>query len=104
MFILLLISLVGWFWFDNLRTQEVAKTICKQICNQFQLQLLDDAIALAHIRIKRNRHRRWIIQRTYYFEFCDDGNSRQRGILSMHGLTLEILELPGHVNRIISLV
>ncbi len=101
-FFLLLLSVVAWFWFDAQRTQEVAKSLCKQVCGQLHLQLLDDTIAVARVRLKRDNQGRWGVQRTYQFEFSDGGNNRQQGTVIMRGMTLEILELPGYMDRIIS--
>jgi len=99
---LVILGIVGWFWFDALRTQEAAKTICRQICRELDLQMLDDTVALVKTRLKRNKYGRLQWQRTYSFEFSDTGQNRQRGTLLMLGVTLEILELPGR--RTISLV
>lgn len=100
--LLILLGLITWLWFDTQRSQEAAKTICKQICNQFNLQLLDDTIALVQIRWQRNS-RGWLqLKRIYEFEFSASGNNRQRGIIIMRGGALEILELPGYLDRVIS--
>lgn len=102
--ILILLSIATWFWFDTLQCQEIAKAICKQQCKQLELQLLDDTIALVRVRLKRNNYGRLKVQRTYLFEFFDGGNKRQQGTIIMRGTTLEILEMPGKMERIISLV
>jgi hypothetical protein len=99
--LLILLGLITWLWFDTQRSQESAKTICKQICQQFNLQLLDDTIALVRIRWQRS-NRGWLqLQRIYEFEFSDSGNNRQLGIIMMRGMVMEMLELPGYLNRII---
>ncbi len=99
--LLILLGLITWLWFDTQRSQEAAKMICKQMCNQFNLQLLDDTIALVQIRLQRNS-RGWLqLKRIYEFEFSDSGNSRQRGMIIMRGSALEILELPGYMDRVI---
>jgi hypothetical protein len=101
-FFLILLSVMALFWFDTQRSQEVAKSICKQVCGQLHLQLLDDTIAIARIRFRRDDQGRWSVQRVYQFEFSDGGNNRQQGTVIMRGRTLEILELPGYMDRIIS--
>ena len=99
--LLILLGLMTWLWFDIQRNQEVAKTICKQICQQFNLQLLDDTIALVKIRWQRS-NRGWLqLKWIYEFEFSDSGNNRQLGIIMMRGMVMEMLELPGYLNRII---
>jgi hypothetical protein len=95
-------GLVTWFGFDTLHTQEVAKAIGKEICSQYQLQLLDDTVVLVHVRVKRDSRGRWGWQRTFLFEFSDSGNNRKQGTMLMRGVALEMLELPGYVARTIS--
>ncbi|WP_069472576.1 DUF3301 domain-containing protein [Candidatus Marithrix sp. Canyon 246] len=99
--LLLLISLLTWFWFDTLKSRERAKNICKQSCRELKLQLLDDTIALIRIRLKRNNHGKLIVQRLYQFEFDDGNNQRQTGRILMRGISLEMLEMPGYMDRII---
>lgn len=94
-----------WFWFDSLRCREVATVICKRVCAQFHLQLLDDSVALSEIRLKRNQRGHLKIQRAYRFEFYDNADSaekRHQGTLLMRGVVLEMLELPGYMNRTFS--
>jgi len=100
--IILLITLafLAWFWFDTLHSQERAKVICKQVCRNLHLQLLDDTIALVRLRLRRNSRGRLTVQRTFQFEFFD--GKRQRGFVIMRGIALEMLEMPGYINRIIS--
>ncbi len=94
--LLVILGLIAWFWFDTQRSQEIAKLTCQQVCGQLHLQLLDDTIALRRVWLKRNRRGRLTVQRLYQFEFSDGGNNRQRGIVIMHGIALEMLEIPGY--------
>jgi hypothetical protein len=100
--LLVILGMIAWFWSDTLHTLERAKAICKQVCGQLHLQLLDDTIALVRVRLKRNSRGRLKVQRTYQFEFSDGDNNRQRGIVIMRGIALEMLEMPGYMDRIIS--
>ncbi len=95
---------LGFWWFNTQRSREVAKAICQRACRQFQLQFLDDTITLVSIRPKRNHDGIWVIQSVYHFEFYDGGHQRLQGALILHGLNLEMLEIPGYLNRTISLV
>jgi len=95
--LLLIISLLTWFWFDTLKSRERAKFISKQSCRELKLQLLDDTIALIRIRLKRNNHGKLIVQRLYQFEFDDGNNQRQTGRILMRGISLEMLEMPDFI-------
>ena len=102
--LLALLASLAWFWFDSLRSREYAKKICQQACDQFNLQLLDETVTLKQMRLKRHQEGSLMIQRVYQFEFYAGDNMRQQGSITLRGNYLEILELPGYLNRIISLV
>ena len=97
-----ILGLIAWFWFDTFRVQEAAKVVGKEVCSQCHLQLLDETVTLIEMRIKRDSRGRWGLQRTYCFEFSDSGNNRKQGVILMRGVALEMLELPGYINRTIS--
>jgi len=104
-FTLFILACGIWFWYDSLRCREIATGICKQVCAQFRLQLLDDSVSISKIRLKRNQHGQLKIQRAYRFEFYDNADStekRHQGSLLMRGVALEMLELPGYMNRTFS--
>lgn len=100
--LLFLLLVGGGFWFDTQRTYLIAKMLCMRVCQELQLQLLDDTVTLIRIRLKRNAKGRLSFQRTYSFEVTEHGgNTRHLGILILRGDTLEIVELPGYLNRTI---
>jgi hypothetical protein len=101
-FLLGLLGFITWFWFDTLRCRELTKAVCREVCRQLQLQLLDDTIALQRMRLKRDHSGKLSIQRLYHFEFYDGSNGRHQGTVLMQGGKLELIELPGYLNRIIS--
>jgi hypothetical protein len=101
-FLLILLGIVAWFWFDTLQCHERAKIICKHKCKELNLQLLDDTIALMRVRLKRNSRGRLNVQRMYQFEFTEGGNTRQHGTIIMLDIFLEMLEIPGYIQRTIS--
>ncbi|MEK8021868.1 MAG: DUF3301 domain-containing protein [Candidatus Parabeggiatoa sp.] len=101
-FLLALLGFGAWFWFDTQHSQEMAKSIAKEVCVQLHLQLLDDTIALVRVRLKRKKNGKLSLQRTYQFEFYDRGDKRLQGTIIMLGISLEMLELPGYMNRTIS--
>ncbi len=100
--LLALLGFFAWFWFDTLQSQERAKNLAKQICLELHLQLLDDTLSLIRFRLKRNKRGRLTVQRVFQFEFSDGGNNRQLGTLIMRGISLEMLEMPGYIQRTIS--
>lgn len=100
--LLLIFSFIVWFWLNTLQCREIARNLAKKACHQLQLQLLDDTLSLINFRLKRNQYGSLNIQRTYQFEFFAGGDTRQKAILSMYGNRLEMIEIPGYLQRTIS--
>ncbi len=91
--ILTLLMVAGWFWLDSTRVREAAIALGKDACRRENLILLDYTVAIASIRIKRNRHGRFALRRIYNFEFSDTGNNRLNGTIILLGRELELLDL-----------
>lgn len=100
--LLFILGFAAWFWFDTQRSQEMAKAICQQVCGKYKLQFLDDTVVLTRLRLRRNSRGSLTVQRTYQFEFYEGGNQRQQGTVIMRGIALEMLEMPGYMERTIS--
>jgi len=101
---LILIGILGgvlWFWYDTVKTHQIARRICKRACRNLNVQLLDDTIALTKLRLSRAENGQLNLQRTYEFEFSADFETRQRGMIQLQGHQLSIIEFPGHMNRTI---
>ncbi len=101
--LLFILGITAWFWFDTQRSQEMALRVCKRACRQVNLLLLDDTIAVVRIRVKRNIRGRLNVQRTYQFEFSDGTNQRHKGSIILCGIFVEMLEIPGYLDKIINL-
>ena len=89
---IILIALALAFWVDSLRTREAAIRHCRNRCRERGLQLLDQTIALARIRL------RWTtqglrFQRVYRFEYSEEGMERWDGHLTMLGARLQEFSL-----------
>ena len=99
---LLLIALIGGgvplFW-AFLQRQQAARQLAmkhlKRECEREGLQLLDDTVALATLRLSLRQGRlRW--RRVYSFEFSVDGSDRYPGTLELIGYRPGPLNLPVH--------
>jgi hypothetical protein len=90
--ILLLLAL-GWFWLENQGVRDQAIAIAKDFCTQENVQFLDEAMAPASYRLRRNARGQLAIARTYRFEFSDTGDNRLKGTIIMLGKDLETLHL-----------
>ncbi|EIJ42636.1 Protein of unknown function (DUF3301) [Beggiatoa alba B18LD] len=91
--LILLLMLIIWYWFDSQRSHERAVNICRQLCRQYELQLLDDTVAQSRLGLSR-RTNGWLqLKRTYTFEFFTGGTERYEGLLILNGNKLEMFEL-----------
>lgn len=93
--ILLIMSLL-WFWWESRGVAERAINAVKQQCEQVNVTLLNDTVAWKKIRLKRNRHGRMQIQRTYAFEFASDMAMRYQGEVEMLGRQVSQIRLDAH--------
>ena len=80
-------------WLDSLRARERAVRAGKAACERYNLQLLDDTVSFARLRLARDEEGQLRIARTYVFEFSDTGNNRRHGAIVMLGGDLQDLQL-----------
>ena len=90
---LLAILALTLLWADSLRARERAVRAGRAACERYSLQLLDDTVAIARLRLARDGDGRIRIVRTYTFEFSDTGNNRRPGAIVMRGAEVEDLQL-----------
>ena len=90
---ILLIVAGALLWLDSLRARERAVRAGKSACERYNLQLLDDTVSFARLRLARDDEGQLKIARTYTFEFSDTGNNRRRGAIVMLGGDLQDLQL-----------
>jgi hypothetical protein len=93
--VLVLLGFAGliWFWLDSMRSREIATGICAELCRRRGLQFLDETVALAKLRLRRDRDGRVRICRTYRFEFTLAGEARRSGTAVLLGIRLLDLQL-----------
>ena len=82
------------FWLDAMRARETAVALARRMCRAEGLLLLDDTVALALLRVRRDHAGRLALLRTYEFEFSDTGNNRLTGSITLLGRDAQTLYLP----------
>jgi hypothetical protein len=87
--LLLVLAALGWFWLDSIRMLEIARKAGKRICEEADMQFLDDTVAGISIALVRDHTGRRVLRRTYRFEFSDTGDSRLEGQLIVLGDKIE---------------
>ena len=90
---IVLIVAGGFFWIDSLRARERALAGGRSACERYGVQLLDETVEFAKLRLARDDEGRLRLRRTYTFEFSDTGNNRRHGAIVMLGGELQDLQL-----------
>lgn len=82
-----------WLWFDGLRVREAAIAAAKKACQQYEVQFLDDTVALSGLGLGRNSRGQLRVRRIYQFEFSESGATRRPGLVLMLGIEHEALRM-----------
>jgi hypothetical protein len=83
----------AYLWMDSLRAREHAVAAGRAACARYGVQLLDETVSFARLRLARDEEGRLHLRRTYVFEFSETGNNRRHGAIVMLGARLEDLQL-----------
>jgi hypothetical protein len=78
-----------YFWVDSLRARERALAAGRGACERYGVQLLDETVQFARLRLARDDEGRLRLRRTYTFEFSDTGDNRRHGAIVMLGADLQ---------------
>ena len=81
------------FWVDSLRARERALAAGRGACERYGVQLLDETVQFAKLRLARDDEGRLHLRRTYTFEFSDTGDNRRHGAIVMLGADLQDMQL-----------
>ena len=85
LFVVILFLAALLFWWDSLGARESARVAGKRACEQHQVQLLDDTVAIDRLRVKRSTYGRLQFYREYRFEFSYSGEERSFGRVVLLG-------------------
>ena len=83
--LIILLSFFLWLWWDGLGAKEIARQKGKLLCQQADVQFLDDTVVLRKLRLCRHRSGNIGIYRRFGFEFSSDGEQRYQGYIDMLG-------------------
>ena len=81
------------FWIDSLRARERALAAGRSACERYGVQLLDETVQFAKLRLARDGEGRLCLRRSYSFEFSDTGDNRRHGAIVMLGGELQDMQL-----------
>ncbi len=88
LFLLMLLALIGWFWFDSTKVGELARRTGFKLCQQHKLQFLDDTVHLSKLYLGKNTHGQLKLLRRYQFEFTNNEYRRYSGEITFAGMQL----------------
>lgn len=95
--LLLLIVLLGlaWFWSDSLRARDLVVRRCRRLCDEVEIQFLDETVALYGLHLRRTDSGNPAFVRRYRFEYSQTGSDRWPGYAVLHGSRLLSVHLQG---------
>jgi hypothetical protein len=82
---LIVFAALAWLWFDSLRARDAGIHAARMTCQAESLQLLDDTVAIASLRLARNEDGHAVLRRVYQFEFSNTGDNRRSGSVVLLG-------------------
>ncbi len=95
---LVLICGLVWLWLDSLSAREIGMEASRAACNADGAQLLDDSVAIRSAGLARDDNGQMRIQRTYGFEYSNDGNNRRNGSVTLIGKRVVALYIAPCIN------
>ncbi len=85
-----------WFWKNSMSTSEVAMAVARQACQEMDVQLLDQTVSVAKLKLCRNQRGSMSLCRLYTFEFSQSGDVRYLGRIYMNNLEIKEVILDTH--------
>ncbi len=89
----LVVFIAIWYWQDSLRSRELTLRHCRRVCEENNVQFLDQSVYVARFRLGRSAMQKLCIRRFYAFEFSVGGADRHNGIAVVADGKLEYLSL-----------
>lgn len=89
----LLIAAVIYFWWHLQGIRQVALRAGRAHCKTENVQLLDETVALARVRLKRGHQGRLQWSSRFTFEFTTTGADRYKGFIDLIGQRVELISL-----------
>ncbi len=83
-------------WHSALEAREAANRIARETCSRAVVQFLDETVAFAGFRWRRDDSGKRRLLRTYTFDYTSDGFARAQGFIVLSGARLEAVGLAGN--------
>lgn len=87
--LLMIAGALAYAWWNASRAAtEHAIEIGREACRAAGVQLLDQTVHAVGLRLRRRQDGRLGLERSFHFEYSDDGVERHRGRMVFHGSRL----------------
>lgn len=90
---LALLGVLAWLWYDSIHVRDICIRAAKAACAADGLQLLDDTVAIASLKLARDDDGRLLLRRTYHFDYSETGDNRRRGSVVMLGAKVLVVNV-----------
>ena len=80
-------------WLTTMRARDRARIAVARLCKQYQLQLLDQTVALAGMKVARSQRGGLTLRRLFRFDYSEDGITRKNGSIWMKGEQPEMITI-----------
>ena len=87
------LAALAWLWYDSIQVRGIGIGAAKTACAAEGLQLLDDTVAIASLRLARDDDGRVLLRRVYGFDYSDTGNNRRNGSVVLLGQRVLIVNV-----------
>jgi hypothetical protein len=88
-----LLAILGMFWHSSLAAREHANRVAMDTCASARVQLLDGTVSIHRLKLVRHASTPLVWQRTYVFDYTEDGFNRRRGFVVLTGNSLDTVGL-----------
>ena len=96
-------SLAFTFWSAARAAAERAEQVGRDACQAAGVQWLDQTVHASGMRLRRRHDGRLGLERTFRFEYSEDGSDRHVGRLVLHGQQLVSFSGPSRAASVVSL-
>jgi len=93
--VLIALLVLVWLWYIALSSRDQAVAMARDTCRRQGLQFLDGTAALQSVRPAWTREEGLVLQRTYTFDYSEDGIGRRTGCIVMRNLRVVTVVLDG---------
>jgi hypothetical protein len=95
LFILGLLAAIILYWVESLRFREFIIKMCRKICKESELQLLDQTVSLESLSLRRSISGWPCVHRVYQFEVSTNGADRLPGYVTLTGSMVTTVQIDG---------